>query len=448
MTNQISIAGVLDEIQSSGRGYENFITLCDDAGGRFSGTGGERLARDYIAGEVEKFGLEEVHLEPFEYLSWHRDEASIEVTAPVRRNLGALSLAYSPSTEAGGIEADLEFVPEPTGKCFSGMADDIEGKIVLTYIGKGVGPACQSTHWANAFGAEALVLMANHYGSLQPAGSCRWNQPGPLPVLSVSREEGEYLVRLLNRFEGATVKCHLHNTMEGGRGWNVVGEIPGSDRSGEQVVIGCHYDGFDIAQSAIDNASGTAAIMEVARALTRGGVSPERTLRFVWFGAEELGMIGSQAYVENHSREMGDVVAMITTDWPGSPASCGVQRPFTELSTHLERSLGGDIGSVSAGLGMYSDHFPFTLEGVPAMWIGGSITGRDLEIYHTVFDTADKVPPGVITDSAILMTRIIMELASTGEHPSRHRSGDEIRKLLEEEGRSKDLEIEGRWRNA
>jgi hypothetical protein len=87
------------------------------------------------------------------------------------------------------------------------------------------------------------------------------------------------------------------------------------------------------------------------------------------------------------------------------------------------------------------------LEGVPAMWIGGSITGRDLEIYHTVFDTADKVPPGVITDSAILMTRVAMELASTGEHPSRHRSADEIRNLLEEEGRSKDLEIEGRWRN-
>ena len=168
-------------------------------------------------------------------------------------------------------------------------------------------------------------------------------------------------------------------------------------------------------------------------------------MRFVWFAAEELGMVGSHAYVERHRPEMEDVVAMMTTDWPGSPATCGVQHPFTELSAHLEDSLGDQVSSVPMGLGIYSDHFPFMLKGVPAMWIGGSITGRDLEIYHTVFDTADKVPPGVIKDSAILMAQTAVDLANAGEHPSRHRSGWEIKRFLEEQGRSEDLKTEGRW---
>jgi hypothetical protein len=94
---------------------------------------------------------------------------------------------------------------------------------------------------------------------------------------------------------------------------------------------------------------------------------------------------------------------------------------------------------------MYSDHFPFMLAGMPAMWIGGSITGRDLEIYHTVFDTTDKVPPEVFRDSSVLMVLAALDLANVREHPSRHPTEGEIRKFLEDEGRSEDLKIEGRW---
>jgi len=230
------------------------------------------------------------------------------------------------------------------------------------------------------------------------------------------------------------------------RTFNVVADVPGTCHGTEEVIIGCHYDGFDIAQSAIDNASGTAVLMEVARALSRGNHRQERTIRFVWFAAEELGMVGSKAYVESHRSEMENVVAMMTTDWPGSPATCGVQQPFRELSVRLEDSLQGHVARISMGLGMYSDHFPFMLAGVPAMWIGGSITGRDLEIYHTVFDTADKVPPKVFRDSSVLMALAALDLANAREHPSMHRTEREIRNFLEDEGRSKDLEIEGRWK--
>jgi aminopeptidase YwaD len=380
-----------------------------------------------------------------DYLSWRRGSASLELIHPGREEIDTLSFTYSPSTEEEGLTSDLVFIPEPTTESFHDKADEIDGKVVLTYVGKGVGPACQSTYWANELGAESLILMANSYGSRPPAGSCRWNQPSPIPVTSVSREDGERLAGLIERNGRVTVRCKMDNRMADGRTFNVVGDVPGDGNPEEQVVIGCHYDGFDIAQSAIDNASGTAVLMDVARALSRGTHSQERTIRFVWFAAEELGMVGSHAYVDQHGSEMENVVAMMTTDWPGSPATCGVQRPFRGLSERLENTLRGHVSGVSMGLGMYSDHFPFMLAGVPAMWIGGSITGKDLEIYHTVFDTADKVPPKVFRDSSVLMALTALDLANAKEHPSRHRTEGEIRKFLEDEGRSEDLEIEGRW---
>jgi Zn-dependent M28 family amino/carboxypeptidase len=174
-------------------------------------------------------------------------------------------------------------------------------------------------------------------------------------------------------------------------------------------------------------------------------VTCQRTLRFVFFAAEELGLIGSGSYVRRHCSEMESVSAMITTDWPGSPATYGVQLPFTDLKASLEASTQRMGTSVSTGLGMYSDHFPFMLRGVPTMWVGGQITGRDLEIYHTVFDTADKVPPRVLKESAMLIASAAVDLLSSEGEPSAHRTEEEIRALLQETGRSEALRAEGRW---
>ena len=438
-------ASAAGEIWDSLESYRNFLALCDGSGGRFTGTESAKRAREFIAAKLDEYGLSDVHLEPVDHLSWWRGTTSLEVTEPRLKGIGSLAFAYAPPTGHEGLEAELTFVPEPTEEAFRTKAGEIHGRAVLTYVGKGVGPACQSTQWAADAGAEALILMANGFCSMPPAGSCRWNQASPIPVVSVSREDGEHLRRLMGMGKVA-VRCAVESRLDQDRSFNVVGDIPGRDHPDEQVVIGAHYDGFDIAQSAIDNASGTATVMEVARVLSRSKGECPRTLRFVLFAAEELGMIGSKGYAAKHSSEMGDVAAMMTTDWPGSPASYGVQLPFTDLQHHLEGPAEAMGTRVSTGLGMYSDHFPFMVKGVPAMSVGGSITGRDLDIYHTVFDTADKVPPRVLKESAMLMARAAMDLADPDRWTAEHRTEAEIRTFLEQQGRREALETEGRWR--
>ena len=424
-------------------GYGSFLTICDEFGGRFCSTPGERRAAKYLLESLIRYGLKDVHAEPVDYLSWRRGRAALQVLHPRRRQIRALAFAYSSPTPKEGIEADLVFIPRPTREAFE-EAPELGGKAVLTYVGHGVGPACQSTRFAADLGATSLILMANTFCSLQPTGACRWNQAAEIPVIGISREDGEYLLRLMRRGEEVGVRISTSSRMRRARSWNIVAEIPGGSDSRE-VLLGAHYDGFDVAQSAIDNASGVAVVLQVGRSLSRAGVKLDRTVKFVFFAAEELGMLGSYSYVRQHEAQLRDVVAMVNTDWPGSPASLGVQRPFESLLRHLKESGDAALRDAKQGLGMYSDQFPFTMKGVPAMWVGGPITGRDLEIYHTVFDTADKVPRQVIEESAEVMRRVAVDLASSKVDSIEHLTEEEFRDFLLEEGRSEDLLAEGRW---
>jgi len=258
--------------------------------------------------------------------------------------------------------------------------------------------------------------------SLQPTGACRWNQAAEIPVIGISREDGEYLLRLMRRGEEVGVRISTSSRMRRARSWNIVAEIPGGSDSRE-VLLGAHFDGFDVAQSAIDNASGVAVVLQVARSLSRAGVKLDRTVKFVFFAAEELGMLGSYSYVRQHEAQLR----------------------VESLLRHLKESGDAALRDAKQGLGMYSDQFPFTMKGVPAMWVGGPITGRDLEIYHTVFDTADKVPRQVIEESAEVMRRVAVDLASSKVDWIEHLTEKEFRDFLLEEGRSEDLLAEGRW---
>jgi Zn-dependent M28 family amino/carboxypeptidase len=84
------------------------------------------------------------------------------------------------------------------------------------------------------------------------------------------------------------------------KGFNIVGEIPGSDPSGEVVMLGAHFDSHPFATGATDNATGTTAMLEALRIIETLGLKPKRTIRVALWGGEEQGLLGSRAYVLAH----------------------------------------------------------------------------------------------------------------------------------------------------
>lgn len=186
---------------------------------------------------------------------------------------------------------------------------------------------------------------------------------------------------------------------------NVVGILPGADlsRAGECVVLGAHYDHLGVdAQGtpfagANDNASGVAALIEMARAFSETATRPPRTIVFVAFAGEELGLWGSQAYVARPAMKLRDAVAMLNVDMCGR----GERDEMALIGVLRNPELAKEVEAANASVGLRlktdiefaftygSDHWPFHVAGVPVLDFTSSLFPE----YHTIGDTSDHLDP-------------------------------------------------------
>lgn len=242
------------------------------------------------------------------------------------------------------------------------------------------------------------------------------------------RSESEVLTDRRVRIVSATTwdEVELHN---------VVGFVRGSDPglSREYVVVGAHHDhvGFDtrgrIGFGADDNASGVAALLEVAQALAAS--PPRRTVVLVTFNGEEDGLKGSQAFCERGPVDVAEVACMINLDMvgrgprrevaviglPQNPDLKEVVRDAEDLSKTGIRKL--DLVRSDRGLFKRSDHFSFHEAGVPSLFFFEGMPIEDNEDYHTWRDVPDRVDCGKIASAARLAYNTAWLLANADERP-------------------------------
>lgn len=205
---------------------------------------------------------------------------------------------------------------------------------------------------------------------------------------------------------------------------NVVGILPGRDPAlaGEAVVLGAHYDHLGLTGGAIypgadDNASGTAVVVGLARAFAAAG-GLDRTLVFVLFGAEEIGLVGSGHYVRHPTVPLARTVAMLNFDMVGRLHDANVRVSGTDSGSTLREVA----GRAAADLGVHadlrgspfgpSDHSRFYAAGAPVLFFH---TGSHPD-YHRPGDTADKIDAAGMARIAALGGRIAERLA-TGDRP-------------------------------
>jgi Peptidase family M28/PDZ domain len=218
---------------------------------------------------------------------------------------------------------------------------------------------------------------------------------------------------------GVEVELHVDLQADEVRTTNVIGVVPGHDptRASEAMVVGAHYDhlgrsGGAVYPGADDNASGTAVVLELARAFaTAGGVS--RTLVFVLFSGEEIGLLGSRHYVRNPTVPIERTVAMINFDMVGRlgdrPLGVGGVATGGGLKTVVDdagRQLGIRLADRDAPGGA-SDHAPFYNAGVPVLFFH---TGAHPD-YHRPTDTADKIDTDGLARVAAVAARVIEDVA-------------------------------------
>ncbi|MFQ5506645.1 MAG: M20/M25/M40 family metallo-hydrolase, partial [Planctomycetota bacterium] len=170
-------------------------------------------------------------------------------------------------------------------------------------------------------GAKAVIVrsMTTSIDDVPHTGAMRYEKGTPeIPAAAISTKGAERIAKLIKA--GKTVRMHLRMDCESHpdvESANVVGELVGSDRPDEIVVIGGHLDCWDVGQGAHDDGAGVTHCLEAVRLLQAASIPPKRTIRVVLFMNEENGLRGANAYVAAHFAELSRHVAAIESDRGG-----------------------------------------------------------------------------------------------------------------------------------
>ncbi len=444
---------IIGEIWTSPEVYANVERLCD-FGSRFAGTESERQARDFIRDKFNDYGLQCVRLPTFDYESWTRGEASLCTVTPLQKELpSAISLVYSPSTPPGGLRAQVVNVGLGTRAEYAAKGDEIAGKFVMASTDSPAGGRWvhRREKYGHALtGGAAGFLFANHLpGMLAPTGSLQPGKLAPIPAVGISREDGFVIQRLLRDNASVELEMRLRNQTNPAQFSHVVGEVAGQ-REDQVIVVGAHYDGHDISQGAVDDASGTALVMELARVFGPLSGQLRRTIRFETYTAEELGVYGSTRYVDTMSdADLSSVDFMLNLDGGALNSGRGLALhgldELRPLFSNFAREMGYPL-DLNDQVEVASDHFPYFLRGVPVAFIfARRPPGLGRGFGHTMADTLDKVSEVELRESAMLVARLLLRLANHPEAIGRRRSQDEIKQILLDHDQEESLRAQNKW---
>jgi carboxypeptidase Q len=401
--------------------WDRLAELTDTYGQRLSGSENLTRAIAWAVETMKKDGLENVHTERVMIPRWVRGNESLEMIAPPHHVLPMLGLGGSVATPPAGIEADVMVVAN--GDDLAKRAADAKGKIVLfnvpyTNYGETVAYRSGGASMAARHGAVAsLVRAVGPMGLRTPhTGGMNYADGAPkIPTAAITAEDANRIQRLVNRGVKVRLRLKMEAKFEADvESFNVVGEIRGSERPEEIVLVGGHFDSWDHGTGASDDAVGCVVTWEAARLMKKLNLRPKRTVRVVLFTNEENGLRGGNGYRDAHAKEAANHVFALESD-------SGVFAPARLAFTGSEaaRTLIHEIGTLLAPLGMQdiapggggADIGPIaTLGKVPMMAYSGDST-RYFTIHHTPADTVDRIDPQEVSKAAASIAAMVYVIA-------------------------------------
>ncbi|GAA5346983.1 M28 family peptidase [Planifilum fimeticola] len=397
---------------SAERIYQHIAKLADRDDARIAGFEGEHRAADYIARELEKYGLN-VERQVFPFLAFQDRGSEVQVVEPEPRNLDSQTMTYSPATPEEGLRAELVYAGLGSEEEFAQV--DAKGKIAL--IKRGEYTFYEKTQNAAKSGAVGAIIFNNASGNINGT----LGEPTDIPAASLSDAEGESLKALLEQGIKVTVTMKVDAVLKNSYSQNVIGTIPGKKggpfKERKTIVVGAHYDGVDT-PAANDNASGTGTLLELARVLSKKPMYHD--VKVIFFGAEEAGLVGSTHYVESlDPREIADIAAMINMDMVGVGDTMGVmtaeEGAVSFVADRAEEYIRAYGHPYRRTVSDRSDHAPFEAAGIPVVFLN---YGPDPN-YHTDEDTVDKLSKNNLYNMGVLVTTLTHDIANDKNLPER-----------------------------
>ena len=329
---------------------------------RMGGTAEEKLAADMLVEEIRAMGLEPV-VEEFEIEDAELIAGELEVLAPFNKKYVVTAYKLSESTPEEGLVAPFYYAENLTAVDLA----NCKGKIVLVngFFGLDMFKKLQKA------GALAFVTMSGTMIETEE-NSDLFTRTMRDTVRAFGNMPGAN-IRITDAFEivagGATeVKLTAINKPITRISHNITVTVEGTDKADEIVSFGGHYDSVEFSKGAHDNAAGSVINMEILRHFVEN--KPRRTVQVMWYGAEEMGLLGSKAWIKAHEDELAKHVCMINTDMAGVVIGYDVARVIAtkEATAHCDAFMKRKGYNVGVTQEIYSsDSVPFADKGVPAV---------------------------------------------------------------------------------
>ena len=492
--DRVVVNGIIDQGFNHSEVMQTAAHLTDRIGGRLTNSPQMRQAESWTQQRFRDWGLSNVHAEPFVFgRGWSIVRSSARMTEPRVLDLRAIPIAWTPGTN-GVVSGGVVVAPITSPGQFDAWRGKLRGKIVMiSSPGTGSEPTEPAfRRWTDedlagrmdysqprndpaaaeraarggradfamrldAFlaeeGAVAIVRMsARDAGLLHGTGYTYQAGATPkVPGMELAAEDYRRLARLALT-EDAKPTLELMSEVqfhdEDVNAYNVIADIPGSDRSGEYVMAGAHFDSWVASDGAVDNAAGTAVVMEAARILKSMNVRPKRTIRFALWNGEEQGLLGSLAYVDQHlatRAPLADPALASAANgqtwrarWPIQPRAghsklvayfnldngSGKIRGINAegnvaaapvLQEWLEpfASMGASTVSLRGSGG--TDHVYLQTVGIPGFQFIQDPLDYSSRLHHTSIDSYDHLKADDLRQAAVIMASMLLSAANSDE---------------------------------
>ncbi|MBH16321.1 MAG: peptidase M28 [Gemmatimonadetes bacterium] len=450
------IERIIEEGTERSQVMEHFNFLTNIIGPRLSATPAYKRAADWSTEILKGWGLEEVHLESWEYgRGWTLEGLTLEMTSPRYFPIIGFPEAWTPSTE-GVLEGKPVYIGDWTTREISERISELRGKIILVakpqseFIKKDrlqpadfeesvtIGaprflptevPADRATLAQLLYQAGVGAVLRpsqGEHGTMFVLG--RDNPETAVPTVITASEHYNMLVRLLESENPVELRVKIQSKFheEDTNGYNVLGEIKGVDPEiGQEVVmVGAHLDSWHSATGATDNADASAATIEAMRILRALDIQPRRTIRVALWGSEEQGLHGSRQYVERHYSpehlENRENFSVYLNHDPGTGAIYGwymqenaaAKKIFDAwlkplINIGARKNVIENIGS--------TDHLSFSRAGLPGFNTLQDYQDYDVRTHHTNMDFYERVSEEDLRENAIVIASFLYHAAMRDE---------------------------------
>jgi len=393
---------------------------------RVAGTEGELKAAKTICEELKAMGLEP-RLEPFEIDDFDIHKAELEITGPGARKFTVTGYGMAGSTPENGLRAPFMYAENGSDIALS----QARGKIVLLNAHPVRGEQYRKLVEAGVAGFIAISgtltdeLEKTDLEKRFLVGG-RHLQNGERPKIPAVSIRAVDAIELL-RSEPEEAILTLTQTEKKGTSNNVIVEIEGCCKADEWITIGAHYDTVPFSHGMYDNASGSAIILEACRHFSQN--RPKRSLRFIWFGAEERGLVGSHSHIAANPEEIAATKLMINIDLAGQVIG------HHEFAVTAQKSVGDILRFMAQekGLGVTvkqniysSDSTAYADAGVPAFSFFRAGT-----IGHSRYDGISLTSPATMEKTTDFMIHFTERIVNSEVFPVPPGVPDDLKEKLE-----------------